>query len=88
MTRQPLLRHESPQLPGLGFTQCSIRHSRLVLTLGRPTAISVPEGLALDMLWSPAGFPVTAIAGQGKSSGHRIILRLFRVSFAYAKHHR
>jgi len=69
------MRQDLAQVPGLGFTQFSIRLARLALTPGQPTTVSVPGGLALDMLWSPAGFPVTAITGQGKSSGHRMVLR-------------
>jgi hypothetical protein len=40
--------------------------------LGRPTTVSVPEGRAPNMLLFPASFEVTAIAGQGALSGHRI----------------
>jgi hypothetical protein len=72
LTLQPLMRHDQPQVPGLGFTQFSIHHTRLALTLGRPTTVSVPESLSPDMLLSPASFEVTTIAGQGKSNGHRI----------------
>jgi hypothetical protein len=31
-----------------------------------------------DMLLSPAGFPVAAIAGQGKSGGHQAVLGFLR----------